>query len=101
MVNAWLEQLSLLIRESVWIAPLLAFAAGILTSFTPCSLSSVPLVIGYVGGTGQKDTKKAFKLSLVFALGTAVTFTVFGVIASLAGRLMGNGASWWYLVLGV
>lgn len=101
MVNAWLEQLSLLIRESVWIAPLLAFAAGILTSFTPCSLSSVPLVIGYVGGTGQKDTKKAFKLSFVFALGTAVTFTVFGVIASLAGRLMGNGASWWYLVLGV
>lgn len=100
MVNEWLEQLSLLIREAFWIAPLLAFAAGVLTSFTPCSLSSVPLVIGYVGGTGQKNTKRAFQLSLVFALGSAVTFTVFGVIASLAGKLMGNGASWWYLILG-
>ncbi len=101
MIDSILEQLSMLIKEMVWLAPLLAFVAGILTSFTPCSLSSIPLVIGYVGGTGQKETKKAFKLSLTFAIGSAVTFTILGVIASLAGRLMGNGASWWYLVLGV
>lgn len=101
MIDSILEQLSMLIKEMVWLAPLLAFVAGILTSFTPCSLSSIPLVIGYVGGTGQKETKKAFKLSFIFAIGSAVTFTIFGVIASLAGRLMGNGASWWYLILGV
>lgn len=101
MINSLLEQISMLIKETIWLAPLLAFAAGILTSFTPCSLSSIPLVIGYVGGTKQRDTKRAFQLSLVFALGSAVTFTVLGVIASLAGRLMGNGSSWWYLVLGV
>lgn len=101
MMNEWLDGLSVLITESGWLAPLLALLAGILTSFTPCSLSSIPLVIGYVGGTGQKDTKRAFKLSLTFAAGAAVTFTVLGVIASLAGRLMGNGATWWYLVLGV
>lgn len=101
MIDSILEQLSMLIKEMVWLASLLAFVAGILTSFTPCSLSSIPLVIGYVGGTGQKETKKAFKLSFIFAIGSAVTFTIFGVIASLAGRLMGNGASWWYLILGV
>lgn len=101
MINEWLEQLSSLIQSSLWLAPLLALLAGILTSFTPCSLSSIPLVIGYVGGTGQKDTKKAFKLSLTFALGSAVTFTIFGVIASIAGKLMGTNASWWYIILGV
>lgn len=96
-----LENLSQLIQTSGWLAPLLALLAGILTSFTPCSLSSIPLVIGYVGGTGQKDTKRAFRLSLTFAAGAAVTFTVLGVIASIAGRLMGTSASWWYIILGV
>lgn len=73
MINEWLEQLSSLIQSSLWLAPVLALLAGILTSFTPCSLSSIPLVIGYVGGTGQKNTKRAFRLSLTFALGSAVT----------------------------
>jgi cytochrome c biogenesis protein CcdA len=58
-------------------------------------------VIGYVGGTGQQDTKRAFRLSIVFAAGAAVTFTVLGVAASLAGRLIGTSASWWYILLGV
>ena len=42
-----------------------------------------------------------FRLSLTFALGSAVTFTALGVIASLAGRLIGTSASWWYIALGV
>ena len=96
-----LENLSQLIQSSGWLAPFLALLAGILTSFTPCSLSSIPLVIGYVGGTGQKDTKRAFWLSLTFAAGAAVTFTILGVVASLAGRLIGTSASWWYIILGV
>ena len=96
-----LESLSELITKSGWLAPLLALVAGILTSFTPCSLSSIPLVIGYVGGVGQRDTKRALWLSVTFAAGAAVTFTALGVIASLAGRLMGTSASWWYIILGV
>ena len=100
-MDAILEQLSDLIKESMWLAPILALIAGILTSVTPCSLSSIPLIVGYVGGTGQKDTKKAFKLSLTFVLGSAVTFTTLGVIASLAGKLMGTSASWWYIILGI
>jgi len=100
-MDAWLGSLASLISEQGWIAPLLSVFAGVLTSFTPCSLSSLPLVIGFVGGTGQKDTKRAFLLSLTFAVGSAVTFTAFGVAASLAGSLLGNGGSWWYLILGV
>lgn len=95
-----LARLSALIPENGWLAPGFALFAGILTSFTPCSLSGIPLVIGYVGGTGQRDTKKAFRLSITFAAGTAVTFTALGVIAALAGKLMGNAASWWYIILG-
>ncbi len=100
-MTAILESLSELITKSGWLAPILALVAGVITSVTPCALSSIPLVLGYVGGTGQRDTKKAFWLSVTFAVGAAVTFTTLGVIASIAGRLMGTSASWWYIILGV
>ncbi|HXK78260.1 MAG TPA: cytochrome c biogenesis protein CcdA [Oscillospiraceae bacterium] len=83
------------------LAPFFALAAGVVASFLPCSLSTVPLIIGYVGGTGQRDTKRSFLLSLTFAAGSAVTFTTLGVVASFAGHMIGSGSSWWYLVLGV
>ncbi len=96
-----LDGLSVLLSESGWLAPLIALIAGILTSFTPCSLSTIPLVIGYVGGADARSTKRAFWLSVTFAAGAAVTFTVFGVIAALAGRLIGTISSWWYIALGI
>lgn len=85
----------------MWLAPLLALLAGILTSVTPCSLSSVPLIIGYVGGVGEKNTKKAFAYSAVFSLGTAVTFVTLGIVATSAGKLMGTSSPVWYIILGV
>lgn len=101
MINQWLETLSALISESFWLAPLLALLAGVLTSITPCALSSVPLVIGYVGGTGNNDPKKAFRLSLTFALGMAATFTALGTAASLLGKITGTSSKWWYIALGI
>ncbi len=101
MIEQWLEALSREIMGNLWIAPFLALSAGVLTSVTPCALSSVPLIIGYVGGTGGNNTKKAFRLSLTFAGGMAITFTVLGTAASLAGKLMGTSGRWWYLILGV
>ena len=100
-MNGILDGLARLIEQNAFIAPLMALVAGALTSLTPCSLSSIPLVVGYVGGAGQNDPKRALRLSLTFALGSAITFTALGVIASIAGRLIGVFASWWYIVLGV
>ncbi|HZK25662.1 MAG TPA: cytochrome c biogenesis protein CcdA [Oscillospiraceae bacterium] len=99
--SQWLQSLATMIAAKMWLAPLFAFAAGVLTSFTPCALSSIPLVISYVGSSGEGDTKNAFWLSAIFALGSAVTFTILGAAASLLGRLMQSVGSWWYLVLGV
>ena len=101
MIDGWLSQLAEMIGNNVWIAPILALLAGILTSITPCSLSNVPLIIGYVGGVGERNTKRAFMYSAVFSIGTAVTFVALGVIATSAGRLMGTSSSIWYLLLGI
>lgn len=101
MIDAWLSQIAEVISSNMWLAPILALVAGILTSVTPCSLSSVPLIIGFVGGVGERNTKKAFMYSAVFSLGTAVTFVTMGVIATSAGMLMGTSSPVWYIVLGV
>ncbi len=101
VANQWLDFISASISANIWLAPLLALVAGIITSITPCALTSVPLVIGYVGGSGERDAKKAFWLSVVFSIGMAVTFTILGTVASLLGRLMQGTGSWWYILLGV
>ena len=100
-IDAVLQDLSLLIQAKAWLAPMIALLAGVLTSFTPCSLSSIPLVIAFVGGTGKDNPKTAFRFSLVFALGMAITFTTLGTLASLLGKLLNFGTTgWWYLILG-
>lgn len=99
MIEQWLQAMSRIVTEHVWLAPILALLAGVLTSILPCSLSSIPLIIGYVGGVGT-EPKKAFRLSIVFAVGTAITFTILGTLAALAGNLIGATSSWWYGVLG-
>lgn len=100
-MNEILEFLSKMIMDSGWLAPLFAFLAGVITSFTPCALSSIPLVIGYVGGTSSQNTKKAVLLSLIFVIGGAITFTFLGVMASIIGGLIGTSSSLWYIFLGV
>lgn len=86
MIDQWLNTLSFLIADNSWISPVLALVAGILTSITPCALSSVPLVIGYVGGMSGNETKRAFRLSLTFSLGMALTFTALGTVAFYWGN---------------
>ncbi len=100
MITMWLEQLSAVIGQSGWIAPMLAFLAGILTSVSPCSLSMLPLIIGYVGGSDVKG-RRAFGISVTFAIGTAITLTLLGAAAAVAGNMLSGIGSWWYLIAGV
>ncbi len=100
-MTQWLNMLAEMIRHNLWIAPVLCVAAGVITSFTPCSLSSIPMIIAYIGGSAKQDTKKAFRLSLTMAAGLSVTFIVFGSLASVIGHFMHEIGKWWYVFLGV
>ena len=95
-----LGDVSSFISSNAWFAPLAALLGGVLTSFTPCSLTAASLAVTYVGGVEQKGTPQSFKLSLVFALGTALAFMVMGLVATAAGSLLGAGGNWLYLLLG-
>ncbi len=98
MIDSLLSAMGILIEKNVWLSPLLAFSAGLITSITPCSLSTLPLIMGYVGKDAKP--KKALMLSLVYALGNALTFTIMAVIAALAGSLIGKAGRAWYFILG-
>lgn len=106
-MEALLEKLSELISVSPWLAPVIAVLSGVLTSLMPCSLSTVPLIIGYVSGSADDRTDKkaaskhAFLLSLVFALGSTVVFCVFGLLASAIGSLLEDAEMIMHIVMGV
>lgn len=61
----------------------------------------VPLIMGWVGGERDLPRRRAFWISLSFALGLAVTFTLLGVLASLLGGLLGGGTRIWYYIVAV
>lgn len=88
------------LSQNIWLAFVMALIAGIISSFSPCVLSAIPLVIGYVGGYAGNDKKRAFKYSLFFCIGLALTFTALGAFSAIFGRLMTATGKWWYLVLG-
>lgn len=100
-MNEWLETIARLLNQNVWIAPMLCLAAGVITSFTPCSLSTIPMVLTYVGATAKENLGRAFSISLTMALGMACTFGVFGSIASAIGHVMHHAGEWWSILLGI
>lgn len=80
----------------------LVFLGGIITSLGPCNVATIPLIVGYVGGSRNLPRSRSFALSLAFAVGLALTFMLLGVTAALIGGLVGAATSWWYyLVAGV
>jgi len=80
-----------------------AFLWGVLSIvLSPCHLSSIPLIVGFVGQQGVMSAKRAFGMSLVFAAGIFVTIAVIGGITTSAGRLIGDvGRVGNYLVIAI
>lgn len=68
-----------------------SFAWGILSVIlSPCHLSSIPLIIGFISDQGKLTTRKAFGLSFLFGLGILVTIALIGVVTAAMGRMMGD-----------
>ena len=69
---------------------LVVFAAGILTSFTPCVYPMLPVTVAYIGGRSGGSRMKSMLLSLFYILGIAVMYSILGAIASLTGSFFGR-----------
>lgn len=68
-----------------------AFAWGILSVvLSPCHLTSIPLIIGYLSRHEKISTKKAFVLSVIFSSGILISIAIIGGITVSLGRIIGD-----------
>ena len=83
------------VEGSAGIALGAAFVWGVLSILlSPCHLSSIPLIVGFIGGQGQISTARAFWTATLFSTGILITIAVIGVITSAAGLIMGDIGAW-------
>lgn len=94
-----MDQLFITLTEAIEASAPVAITAslvwGVLSVvLSPCHLTSIPLIIGFVSDQGQLTTRKAFALASLFGLGILVTIAVLGAITAAMGRMMGDLGVW-------
>ena len=75
MIEELFTILSSALYENYWMALVASFGWGLLSILlSPCHLSSIPLIIGFLNTQGKISSRKTFYLSLVFSVGILITF---------------------------
>lgn len=73
-------------QDSFGVTLLSFFGFGLLLSLTPCIFPMIPILSGIIVGHGNRiTTGRAFLLSLSYVVASALTYTVFGILAALFG----------------
>ena len=68
-----------------------AFVWGILSVLlSPCHLSSIPLIVGFIDQQGETSPRRACFISTLFAAGILTTIAVIGLATAAAGRMLGD-----------
>jgi cytochrome c-type biogenesis protein len=79
-----------------------AFAAGVLTSATPCVYPMIPITISVIGANNESSKFKNFTLALIYVSGMALIYAILGVLAASTGMFFGSISTnpWIFLVIG-
>ena len=67
----------------------LVFLGGLGLNLTPCVYPLIPITISYFGGQSQGKRGGIAVHAVLYVLGMAITYSILGVIAALAGSLFG------------
>ena len=76
-----------------------AYLGGVVATASPCSLASIPLIIGFVGGYAEGRKKQAFFYSVAFVVGLAIGMSILGATAALMGTLFGQVGFQWQIAV--
>ena len=79
------------------------FAAGVLTSFTPCVYPMIPVTVTYIGGAAGGNRRRAVGLSVTYVLGLALMYAALGIAVALLGKTFGEWmrTPWVFAALGL
>ena len=77
------------------LAVVAAFVWGVLSIIlSPCHLASIPLIVAFIDGQGRISARRAFLISMAFAVGILITIGVIGAVTAAAGRILGDLGSY-------
>ncbi len=82
--------------NSILILFTISFFGGLLASISPCSLSMLPIIIGYIGGYSDAKPAKTLVQMIFFVFGTAIVFSVIGIICAITGKVFVSFASGYF-----
>src|SRR5437879_3335422 len=66
----------------------LAFAAGLVSITSPCSLPLLPGYLGYLSGSATADRRRTLLAAALFVGGFSLVFVALGATASVLGSLL-------------
>ena len=89
------------LERGSWLAFLLVFLGGILTSFTPCVYPVIPITIGFIGARSTGKPLRGLGLSAIFVLGIAIIYSGLGLLSAATGTLFGSISGSPYVMIGV
>jgi len=100
MIENLIQNTAQYISTNIWLAFVFVFLGGLTTAANPCVIASIPLIMGVIGASREKvGLSKALGISLSFASGLTIMFTIMGLVAALIGSVFGDlGSSWKYII---
>lgn len=83
-----------------------AFGAGSITAIAPCSLISVPLLVGSAVALnkdlkGRKKVLYTYAFALLFALGVMISFSILGLIVAKFNGFFSIAPLWAYVLAAI
>ena len=101
MIENLINNLSLYVKDSVFLAFLATYLGGLVISFTPCTYPLIPVTVGLIGAQGSSSKLRGFFLSLFYVAGIALTYSILGGAAALSGRIFGQMQTtpWTYFIM--
>jgi thiol:disulfide interchange protein DsbD len=75
---------------NLWLAFLLVFVGGIVTSLTPCVYPLIPITVSIFGANESTGILRSFLLSVVYVFGIVVTYSILGVAVASTGAVFGQ-----------
>jgi thioredoxin:protein disulfide reductase len=100
----WLADLGAVMEESLASGSYglvigVSFAAGLLTSLTPCVYPMIVITVSVFGAREAKSKAQGAALSGMFVLGICALFTPVGVVVGVTGEMFGDWMnSLWFII---
>jgi cytochrome c-type biogenesis protein len=101
-LNSLFASLTEAMSASLWLALSASFVWGILSILlSPCHLSSIPLIVGFLSAQNLTSAKRTLALSTLFAVGILLTIAIVGGITAAMGRMLGDVGPYGKYLVGI